>query len=131
MPDAYSGNRTRVKIKVNNPIIRNHMPYTYMALILSELPDEVIDTYIAAPIEEDEAVVLEMSVGEVYKLPLLGKGDKGAETIQWSSSDESVVALKGINLLAAKGVGSATLTAAASHGKQAVVEVRVTADQED
>ena len=128
MPDAYSGNRTRVKIKVNNIIVRNHMPYTYMALILSELPDEVIDTYIGAPAGEDEAVVLEMSVGEVYKLPLLRNGDEGAATIQWSSSDESVAAVKGISLLAAKAAGSATLTAAASNGKQAILEVRVTAD---
>ena len=41
-------------IPVNNPIIRNHMPYTYMALILSEQPDEVIDTYIGAPAKDEE-----------------------------------------------------------------------------
>ena len=75
-----------------------------------------------------QALVLEMSVGEVYKLPALGKGDKGAETIHWSSSDESVVAVKGISLLAAKASGSATLTATASNGKQASVEVRVSDD---
>ena len=39
MPDAYSGNRGPVKIPVNSQIVRNHMPYTNMALILSEQSD--------------------------------------------------------------------------------------------
>ena len=46
MPEVFTGNRFEEKIKVDEDIIRNHMPYTYMALILAELPDEVIDSYI-------------------------------------------------------------------------------------
>ena len=128
LPDAYSGNRSRVKIPINSLIVRNHMPYTYMALILSEQPDEVIDTYIGPAQDSDEALVLEMSVGEVYKLPVLGKDDKGAALVKWSSSDEAVARIAGINMLAAKGPGSARLTATASNGKKAVVEVRVSAE---
>ena len=124
MPDAYSGNRTPVKIQVNNKIIRNHMPYTYMALILSEQPDEVIDTYIGAP-GQDELLVLEMSVGEVYKLPALVKAEKDAANMIWSSSDEAVASVNERGLLAAKAAGNANLTATASDGKQAVVEVHV------
>ena len=46
MPEMFTGNRFEEKIRVDSDIIRNHMPYTYMALILSEQPDAVIDTYI-------------------------------------------------------------------------------------
>ncbi len=44
LPKEYSY-KVPVRIKLNTPIIRNHMPYTYMALILSELPDETIASY--------------------------------------------------------------------------------------
>ena len=43
-------------------------------------------------------------------------------------SDEAVARIAGINMLAAKGPGSARLTATASNGKKAVVEVRVSAE---
>lgn len=128
MPDAYSGNRGPVKIPVNSKIVRNHMPYTYMALILSALSDEAIDTYIGAPAQEDEVVVLEMSVGEVYKLPALGKADQGPVIIKWSSSNEDVAGVSPLGLLAAKKAGNANLTAIGSDGKQGVVEVHVVAD---
>ncbi len=124
LPDAYSGNRGPVKKKVNTLIIRNHMPYTYMALILSEQPDEVIDTYIG----EGENLVLEMSVGEVYKLPGLGKGEKGAALIKWNASDDAVASVNGLGLLSAKTAGTTKLTATATNGRQAVVEVRVSED---
>ena len=124
MPDAYSGNRSRVKHQVNSKIVRNHMPYTYMALILSEKPDEVIDTYIGTP-EQDEVLVLEMSVGEVYRLPALMKAAKDTSNMVWSSSDEAVASVNERGLLAAKTAGNANLTATTSSGKQAVVEVHV------
>ena len=104
------------------------MPYTYMALILSALSDEAIDTYIGAPAQEDEVVVLEMSVGEVYKLPALGKADQGPVIIKWSSSNEEVAGVSPLGLLAAKKAGNANLTATGSDGKQGVVEVHVVAD---
>ena len=124
MPDAYSGNRSRVKHQVNSKIVRNHMPYTYMALILSEKPDEVIDTYIGTP-EQDEVLVLEMSVGEVYRLPALMEAAKDTSNMVWSSSDEAVASVNERGLLAAKTAGNANLTATTSSGKQAVVEVHV------
>ena len=127
MPDAYSGNRTRVKIPVNSKIVRNHMPYTYMALILSEQPDDVIDTYIGTH-EQDEVLVLEMSVGEVYKLPAVGKAGDDAAVIEWSSSDEVVASVNERGLLAAKSAGNANVTATISDGKQVVVEVHVSAE---
>ena len=127
MPDAYSGNRSRVKVPVNSLIVRNHMPYTYMALILSEQPDEVIDSYIGTP-EQDEVLVLEMSVGEVYKLPALGIAEKNASNLIWSSSDEAVASVNERGLLAAKAAGDANLTATDSDGKKALVEVHVVDD---
>ncbi len=127
MPDAYSGNRSRVKLPVNSLIVRNHMPYTYMALILSEQSDEAVDAYIGTP-EQEEVLVLEMSVGEVYKLPALIAAEKDAANMVWSSSDEAVASVNERGLLAAKAAGNANLTATTSSGKQAVVEVHVVDD---
>ena len=45
LPKEYSY-RLFTKIPINTILIRNHMPYTYMALILSELPDEIAYSYI-------------------------------------------------------------------------------------
>ena len=66
-----------IRPKNNTPIVRNHMPYTYMALILSEYPDEVIDSYIT-PISAKALLLpaLEMLVGEAYRLPRTGPGLK-------------------------------------------------------
>ena len=125
MPDAYSGNRSPIKIPVNNPIIRNHMPYTYMALILSEQPDEVIDTYIGTETKKDEVLVLEMAVGEVYKLPSIGKDGRDTVLIKWSSSDEEVAVVNGLGLLAAKKAGDVKLSAALSNGSRVAVEVHI------
>jgi uncharacterized protein YjdB len=91
---------------------------------LSEQPDEVIDTYIGTP-EQDELLVLEMSVGEVYKLPALMGDEKDAANMVWSSSDEDVASVDERGLLAAKAAGNANLTATASSGKQAGVDVHV------
>ena len=35
-----------VRIPNNNPISRNHLPYTYMALIMAEVPEEIAETFI-------------------------------------------------------------------------------------
>ena len=127
MPDAYSGNRGAVKVPVNSKIVRNHMPYTYMALILSEYSDEVIDGYIGKNegSEEEAELVLEMSAGEVYKLPGLYNGDENGVTVTWESSDESVIGISDGRFFAAKKAGSATLTATASDGSRTIFEVNV------
>ncbi len=46
IPKELTGNSSEEKIKDDSEIIRNHMTYTYIALILSELPNDVIDSYI-------------------------------------------------------------------------------------
>ena len=45
LPDAYTF-KPNVRKRVDNVIIRNHMPYTYMPLILCDLPDDAVDAYI-------------------------------------------------------------------------------------
>ena len=127
MPDEYSGNRTRVKVPVNNIIVRNHMPYTYMALILSALSDEEVDSYIApAPVKARDFGLfgLEMVVGEAYRLPRTGLGLKKPE-LSWDTSDENVIFISDSGLLTAKGVGTAKLTVTAEDGKQASISIRV------
>ena len=57
MPVEYSF-KTPVRIPVNNTVIRSHMPYTYMALILSELPDETAYAYIPRKTDRAKADVL-------------------------------------------------------------------------
>ena len=46
IPEEYSY-KPAIRIPVNNVVIRNHMPYTYMAFILSDLPDEEAYAYLA------------------------------------------------------------------------------------
>ena len=46
MPEEYSF-KPVIKVPVNNKVIRNHMPYTYMAFILSDLPDEEAYAYLS------------------------------------------------------------------------------------
>ena len=52
LPPEYSGYWGAVRIAIDVNIVRNHMPYTYMALILSELDDETAYSYIA-PSDDD------------------------------------------------------------------------------
>ena len=127
MPDEYSGNRGVVKIPVNNVIVRNHMPYTYMALILSAYPDDVVDTYIPAVAAEPkrlEWLGLNMIVGEAFKLPRIGLGPKKPE-LTWSTSDEGILSISGKGLMTALSTGSATLTVAIEGGKQLSIGVSV------
>lgn len=124
MPDEYSGNRTVIKIQVNNPIVRNHMPYTYMALILSALPDGEAYGYIQSTPEKEKAGFLkfEMYEGEVYKLPF-SRG--GRVKVAWKSSDEGVIAITEKGMVAALKPGSAKLTATTEDGKSKTFDVFV------
>ena len=124
LPEAYSF-KPPIQKPVNNPIIRNHMPYTYMAFLLSDLPDEVVDTYIGSSAADDEAPELDMTVGEIYKLPPIGWG---LTVISWTSSDEAVASVGKTGLLAAKAAGTAILTATGANGAKAVVKVCVSAE---
>ena len=128
LPDEYSGYRHAIKIKNNTPIVRNHMPYTYMALILSEYSDEVIDSYIA-PVKSREFTLpaLEMLAGEAYRLPRTGPGLK-KPALSWSTSDEDVAFISDRGLLTAKAPGTAKLTVTTESGRQASIEVCVLAD---
>ena len=128
LPDEYSGYRHAIKAKSNTPIVRNHMPYTYMALILSEYPDKVVDAYIT-PLKPKALPMpaLEMLVGEAYRLPGTGPGLKKPE-LSWSTSDESVICVSDKGLLVTMGPGAAKLTVTTEDGKQARLDVRVLAD---
>lgn len=128
LPDEYSGYRHAIKVKNNTPIVRNHMPYTYMALILSEYPDIVVDSYIT-PLKPKELLLpaLEMLVGEAYRLPRTCPGLKKPE-LSWSTSDESVICVSDKGLLVARGPGVAKLNVTTEDGKQACLDVRVLAD---
>ena len=74
LPDAYTF-KPYVKKPVDNAIIRNHMPYTYMPLLLCSLPDEEAYSYmVEVPGQGAEAADWEMYPGEVVRLPLAGTG---------------------------------------------------------
>ena len=106
----------------NSEILRNHLPYTYMALVLSEQPDDVIDSYIGEA--EDPGLSIEMYEGEVYRLPI----KETCKNITWSSSDESVAALNDKGMLMGKGAGKAQLTVTLENGKTAAIDVTVLKD---
>ena len=47
MPEEYSFKFfSDYEIQVDSIMVRNHMPYTYMALVLSGLPSKEAHTYI-------------------------------------------------------------------------------------
>jgi len=127
LPDECSGYRHAIKAVYNLPIVRNHMPYTYMALILSEYPDEVVDSYItplkpkARPLPTQE-----MLVGEACRLP--GTAPGLDNELSWSTSDEGVICVSDRGLLMAVGPGAAKLTVTTEEGRQATLDIRVLAD---
>ena len=127
LPPEYSGNRRAVRVAFDIKIIRNHMPYTYMALILSALDDETAYSYIT-PLEDDcdDTSPLEwtINVDEVYKLPLSGRRGKGT-LLSWKSSDETVISISEKGLLSAVNEGEAKLTVSSKNGKTATIEVHV------
>ena len=122
LPDAYTF-KPHVKRPVDNVIIRNHMPYTYMPFLLCDLPDETAYSYIvevpkAGP--EDIEPDWEMSVGEVFRLPFTKTG-----LFCWESSDESVAAVDEKGMLCAKAAGEVILTIRTPAGNQSFVKIRV------
>ena len=119
LPDAYTF-KPYVKRPVDNAIIRNHMPYTYMPFLLAKLPDEIAYSYIVEVPKQDQDADWTMYVGEVYRLPLAGTG-----LFTWKSSDETVASIDGKGMLAGKAAGNALLTVTIPSGKQAVFKVRV------
>ena len=120
LPDAYTF-KPYVKKPVDNVIIRNHMPYTYMPLLLCDLPDEEAYAYmVEVPKAEEGAPDWEMFAGEVYKLPLTGTG-----LFTWESSDETVASIDEKGMMTGKAAGDALLTVSGPGGKQSVFKVRV------
>ena len=126
MSEAYTITSSSKKVsedtRVDDDPFRVHMTYTYIALILSEQPDEVIDSYIGE--SEDPVTEIEMYAGEIYRLPVTGT----SEAITWSSSDESVATLNEKGMLAAKGPGKTTLTGSLENGNKTTIEVTVLED---
>ena len=108
--------------RVDDDAFRVHMTYTYIALILSEQPDDVIDSYIGE--FADPYTSIEMYEGEIYRLPI----KKTRNNITWSSSDESVAALNEKGMLVGKGPGKAQLTITMKNGNNATIEVTVLED---
>ena len=127
MPKEYSGYRGPVRHKVNSVIVRNHMPYTYMALILSALDDERAYSYISLPADDADGSVrlkVTMYAGEVYRLPFAGNADSPVR-LTWASSDDSVVTVTEAGMLKAVAAGTTSLVATAADGKSATVAVTV------
>jgi hypothetical protein len=121
IPEVFTIHRDE-KIESDSEIFRHHMTYIYMALILSEQPDDVIDSYIGKA--ADSGMRIEMYAGEVYRMPI----KEEFKNITWKSSDKSVATLNKKGMLAAKGAGKAQLTATLKDGKTATLEVTVLED---
>ena len=97
------------------------MPYTYMALILSELPDEEAYAYMVDVTASEEGDPdLEMFVGEVYKLPLTGTGH-----VKWESSDAEILSINEKGMMTGKAAGDAVVTLYAPDEKHSSFKVRV------
>ena len=130
MPPEYSGNRGAARVAVNTLIVRNHMPYTYMALILSALDDETAYAYITPPEKEPVKVGLAdwtMYAGEVYRLPFTAR-DGGKIVLTWRSSDDDILSISDKGMMSARKAGTAELTAVTQSGKSATIEVHVRED---
>ena len=120
LPDAYTF-KPYVKKPVDNVIIRNHMPYTYMPLILCDLPDEEAYAYmVEVPGQEEGAADWEMFVGEIYKLPFTKEG-----SFTWTSSDEAVVAIDEKGMMSGKSAGNAILTISTPGGNKTSFKICV------
>ena len=125
MSEAFTLTGSSDDTRVDDDIFRVHMTYTYIALILSEQPDDVIDSYIGKSADPDTKI--EMYAGEIYRLPI----KETYENVTWSSSDESVAILKEKKMLVAKGPGKAQLTATYQNENIATIEVTVLDDESD
>ena len=120
LPDAYTF-KPYVKKPVDNVIIRNHMPYTYMPLLLCDLPDEEAYAYMVdVPVQKTGTPDWEMYVGEAYKLPLTATG-----LFKWESSNTDAVSIDEKGMMRGKAAGDAVVTLSAPDGKQSSLNVRV------
>ena len=122
MAEEFTLTGTSDDTRVDEDLFRVHMTYTYIALILSEQPDEVIDSYIGEA--ADSVTKIEMYAGEIYRMPIKGTREK----IIWSSSDESVATLNERGMLMGICPGEAQLTATLENGNKAKIEVTVLED---
>ena len=120
LPDAYTF-KPYVKRPVDNVIIRNHMPYTYMPLLLSDLPDEEAYSYmVEVPAQKKGGPDWEMFAGEVYRLPLTATG-----LFKWESSNADVVSIDEKGMMTGKAAGDAVLTLSAPGEIRASLSVHV------
>ena len=120
LPDAYTF-KPYVKRPVDSAIIRTHMPYTYMPLLLCDLPDDEAYAYmVEVPKKAEQDADFAMFAGEVYKLPLTGTG-----LFKWESSDESVASVNERGMLSGNSAGEALLTITGPGGKQSVIKISV------
>ena len=119
MSEAFTLTGSSEDTRVDDDVFRVHMTYTYIALILSEQPDDVIDSYIGKSADPDTKI--EMYAGEIYRLPIKGS----RENIAWNSSDESVAALNEKGMLVGKGPGKAQLTVTLENENPVTLEVTV------
>ena len=122
LPDAYTF-KPYVKRPVNNEIIRNHMPYTYMPFLLCGLSDEEVDSFILEVPKKDLPGDWKVYVGEVYKLPL-----SLTSLFTWESSDPEIASIDKKGMLSALKAGSINLTLTTPKGKKTTINVNVVDD---
>lgn len=114
-------------LSIKESVLRNHMPCTYMALILAQYPDEVANSYIhlSSDLSEHiEDLKWEICVGERYKLPSCDR-DNDHTKLTWNSSDKTVIEIDETGMLTAQSAGTAVLCASAEDGRKASVSIRV------
>ena len=127
LPEEYSGHRSVARVAIDIEIVRNHMPYTYMALILSELDDEAVEGYITPTADSGEEITLldwTINVDEIYNLHII---DKLESILDWESSDENIISIDSHGVLMAVNPGEAKLTVTGKNGKAATIMVHVKA----
>ncbi len=126
LPKDYSY-KMPLGLPVNSILLRNHMPYTYMALVLSELPDIQAYSYICGPAKERKrtgTLEWQINAGEVYKLPAALYGKEGPSLI-WETADKAIASISEKGMLKGKKAGKTALTVTAGNGGKAVLELCV------
>ncbi len=126
LPKDYSY-KMPLGLPVNSVILRNHMPYTYMALVLSQLPDIQAYGYICGPAKDRKPAGTfewQISTGEVYRLPAAIYGKSGP-ALTWEISDKAVASISEKGVLKGKAAGTAELTVTTADGGRAVIGLHV------